>query len=136
MAKNYDCEKILGYCEDAAWSALESMMLRKADLRTPADGDMMKTCLKIINMTNEDMPAASAAMQGSYADGMARTGYIDPGISTARGRGRHYVRAHYSYADDPRYPDTSTGNTIAQMMDMASPQEKKVLERLLREVDD
>lgn len=132
MAKNYDCEKILGYCEDVAWSALESMMLRKADIRTPADGDMMKTCLKIIDMTAEDIPTASAAMHGSYADGIARPGYVDPGINNARSRGRHYVRAHYSYAA----PEMSTGNTIAQMMDMANPQERKILERLLREVDD
>ena len=123
MAKNYDCAKILGYCEDAAWSALESMMLRKADIRTLADGDMMKTCLKIIDMTAEDMPAASAAWRGSYADGMP----YDNGHSMARGR--HLVRAHYSYADE------GTGGTLSRMMDMASPQEQQVLERLLRKAD-
>lgn len=138
---HHDYDKIAEFAEENAWAALESMMLRGADFRNPQDRQAAKDCLKIICMASEDLPEQSQSM-GSYDDGMG-------GQSMAGRSGRHLVRAHYSYADNGSsygnqygnshtngsYNSRAEGSTLSRMMDMATPQEQQVLERLLRKAD-
>ena len=136
MPKSYDCSKIMDYAENAAWEALDAMRQRNADLRNPNDREAVKTCLKIIGMTAEAIPAQSAAMHGyntrSYADGQEYGNgqpYGDMMDGSSSARSRHLVRAHYSMGD-------GAGNTLSRMMDAASPRERAILEDLLRKIDD
>ena len=61
-------------------------------------------------------------------------GYDDGGASYA-GRGRHYVRGHYSYDGDGYSKDGRSDRVMDMMRDMledASPQERETIERMMQ----
>ena len=80
---------------------------------------------------SDDYSEARYSRRGGYA-------YDDGGSSYAR-RGRHYVRGHYSYNDghsmDGYSRDGSTDRVMEMMQDMmedASPEERKTIERMMQ----
>lgn len=152
-----DMDKIIAYWSGAALETLDTMRKQKADTRNPEVAAIISRNLKILCAADslmEDDPAGSSAAgdweaRGSYADGggsydgtggsNSRGSYDGAGgTSNARGRGRHYVRGHYSYSANNGgggYSQQHSG-TLSRMMDAADPREKEILERLLRKVDD
>lgn len=97
--------------------------------------DSIKNTLKIELLIEELANAYSEARysrRGGYA-------YDDGGNSYAR-RGRHYVRGHYSrdggmYSQDGYSRDGNTDRAVEILRDMmedASPEEQKTIERMLQ----
>lgn len=141
-----DMDKIVEYWSNASLEALETLRKQKADPRNPEIAAVVSRNMKILcaadQLMEEDMGGQSnsdgMSYNGSYADGNSYDN--DTGMrgqSNARGRSRHYVRGHYSYAMGGRSHNSQhTGNTLSRMMDEADPREKEILERLLRKIDD